>query len=108
MMVEHLTECPCNDPVHTCFVLNACRYCICSRLRACEERIKTHEGCADAERAEGYEDGWDAALADLVDVSDAATLIGVTRQRIYQMIDEGKLPRRTPIVFTRRELRGIS
>lgn len=36
--------------------------CICQRLRDCEQRIKTHEGCADAERIEGYVDGYAAAL----------------------------------------------
>lgn len=31
--------------------------CICDNLRACEQRIKAHEGCADAERLEGYDAG---------------------------------------------------
>lgn len=38
--------------------------CFWAALRACEERIKTHEGCADAERIEGYSDGYAAALVD--------------------------------------------
>ena len=62
-MTEHLPECPAIDPREGC---ESCHeypaWCICSHLRACEERIKTHEGCADAERIEGYVDGYAAAL----------------------------------------------
>lgn len=72
----HLPECPyplCDDD---CFGWSDCHHrCICRALRACEERIKTHEGCADAERAEGCDEGWHAAL----DAADRGILTLVHR-----------------------------
>ena len=65
-MTEHLPECPNHfiglpaDYMERDVYM---RRCMCEKLRACEERIKTHEGCADAERIEGYVDGYGAALA---------------------------------------------
>jgi predicted DNA-binding transcriptional regulator AlpA len=53
----------------------------------------------------GYEQGQRDALEDLiVSARTAAAILGVSRQRIYQMINEGKLPRRRPMVFTRAEI----
>jgi predicted DNA-binding transcriptional regulator AlpA len=55
-----------------------------------------------------YEQGQRDALADLVGASDAAKILGVSRQRVYQMVEEGKLPNRcTPVVFTRSEIEAI-
>ena len=51
-MTEHLPECLVPDFDKRLWI------CICNQLRACEERIKTHEGCADAEHIEGYVDGY--------------------------------------------------
>ena len=68
-MTDHLPEClPMIDGV-----------CICARLRACEARIKTHEGCADAERAEGYEEGR----------KDAAQAVAALSPNIWRSNEDG-------------------
>ena len=62
--MDHVEECP-SYYVDCLGTICDCDYehiCMCRELRACEERIKTHEGCADAERIEGYLDGYAAAL----------------------------------------------
>ena len=51
--MTHLPECP---------DLFTDRVCICDSLRAVERRIRTHDGCADAEYAEGYLAGYEDAL----------------------------------------------
>lgn len=64
--MDHVEECP-SFYVDCLGTICDCDYehiCMCRELRACEERIKTHEGCADAERIEGYLDGYAAALDD--------------------------------------------
>lgn len=70
-MTEHLPECwatyPSDPPA----------WCICERLRACEQRIKTHEGCGDAERIEGYVDGYADALDDAWEAMLGAKAIDV-------------------------------
>jgi len=85
-MTEHLPECdlaklcphnPAHDlikenPFAEPFCYHCDAQCECLRLRACEERIKTHEGCADAERIEGYCDGYAAALVDAEETIRAA------------------------------------
>lgn len=58
-MSNHLPECPGNWGVGQ-MPEGPCTFC--EMLRACEERIKTHEGCADAERVEGYSDGYSDGL----------------------------------------------
>ena len=61
-MSVHLNECQCYEGSCCSWMVNCTCQCICDVLRACEERIKTHEGCADAERIEGYVDGYADAL----------------------------------------------
>ena len=57
-----------------------------------------------------YEQGQRDALASLVGATEAARILGVSRQRIQQMTDEGKLPTRlvgNALVFTRGEIAAI-
>jgi hypothetical protein len=62
-MTEHLPECHLwLEPM-----LSEQDWCICARLRACEERVRAEErsweGAVVVARA-GYQDGYDAALRD--------------------------------------------
>lgn len=55
-------------------------------LRACEQRIKTHEGCADSERIEGYVDGYADALDAAREAVASISGQGVFVPRIYKHV----------------------
>jgi len=51
-----------------------------------EQRIKTHEGCADAERIEGYVDGYADALDAAREAVASISGQGVFVPRIYKHV----------------------
>lgn len=75
-MTDHLPECPllepCDDEVaehgycsmqHGVFCIHCQRWCVCDRLRACEQRVRDKHSQPDAYRGwvKGYAAGLDAA-----------------------------------------------
>ena len=61
MIHDHLCPMVTGKPPFRDDVTDDCLFCpTIAKVR--EQRIKTHEGCADAERIDGYVDGYAAAL----------------------------------------------
>ena len=71
-------------------------------VAAAEQRIRTHEGCADAERAEGYDAGFTDALGKARDAVD-----GERRSYYADCVNDGYQPDPRAIAAFRLSLAAI-
>jgi hypothetical protein len=62
-MTEHLPECLMN-------LAYAVRVCICTELRACEQRVRREEWMASGIYAMGRDDAYDAAIAECISLGN--------------------------------------
>ena len=85
MIHDHLCPMVTGKPPFRDDVTDDCLFCpTIAKVR--EQRIKTHEGCADAERIEGYVDGYAAALDAAREAVASISGQGVFVPRIYKHV----------------------